>query len=63
MGNQEPENVREQNNYVTMHVLENATSSDALMDMSKEDWDQIVEDKVIPSLNSLAQIGLKPVYS
>jgi len=63
LGNQEPENVGEQNNYVTVHVLENATSADMLMDMSKEDWNQVVEDKIIPSLNSLAQIGLKPVYS
>jgi len=56
------ESATEVTNNIEVHVLENATNAEALMHMGTEDWNDVVEEKIIPSMNKLALRGIKPVY-
>lgn len=45
---------------LTIHVLENATHGDALLAMSPAEMQQVVAEKIVPALNELARLGIKP---
>jgi hypothetical protein len=45
---------------LTIHVLENATNSDAMLAMSPTEMQQVVAEKIVPALNELARLGIKP---
>lgn len=45
---------------LTIHVLENATHGDALLSMSPTEMQQVVAEKIVPALNALARLGIKP---
>lgn len=44
---------------LTIHILENATSADALMSASPAEMQALVAEKVIPALNALNRRGMK----
>ena len=48
---------------LTIHVLENATSADALLSMSDEDLERIVGGPIIRALNKLDEIGVRPGFA
>lgn len=43
-----------------IHILENATSGEALLNMSDAEWKDIVEDKIIDALSQLDDEGIRP---
>ncbi len=45
---------------LTIHILENATNADAILEMDRSDMEELVADKIIPALNSLDAQGIKP---
>jgi hypothetical protein len=45
-----------------IHVLENASAGQALLTMSRADWRHVVTEKVIPALNELAALGIRPAF-
>ncbi len=45
---------------LTIHVLENATNGDALLTISPTEMQQVVAEKIVPALNALARLGIKP---
>lgn len=45
---------------LVIHILENATSPGALLDMNDRQMEEIVAVKIIPALNSLDNIGVTP---
>ena len=45
-----------------VHVMENATAGQALLTMTRADWRHVVTDKVIPALNELAALGIRPAF-
>lgn len=48
--------------HLTVHVLENATQADALLAMSEADLRQVVTERVIPALDELARLGIRPRF-
>lgn len=40
-----------------IHILENATNAEMLVDMNESDWDEIVETNILPSLKRLNDRG------
>ena len=47
---------------VNIEVLPNATSADALLDMSREDMREVVADQIIPALDALGRAGIRTRY-
>jgi len=47
---------------LTIHVLENATSAEALLRMGSEEVRRVVADKLIPALDDLARLGIRPRF-
>lgn len=47
---------------LTIHVLENATQADALLEMDAGELRQIVSDRIIPALDELARLGIRPNF-
>jgi hypothetical protein len=47
---------------LTVHVLENATSAQALLSMSQADLRRVVTERVIPTLDELARLGIRPRF-
>ncbi len=47
---------------LTIHVLENATSGDALLELDQEDMRQLVAERLIPALDELARLGIRPDF-
>lgn len=45
---------------LTIHILENATNADSLLNMSKVDLDKIVAGPILESLNRLSSRGIRP---
>jgi len=45
---------------VTVHVLENATSAQAIMAMDPSQMRQIVAERIIPAFDELARLGIRP---
>lgn len=48
---------------VTMHVLENATSAEALLQMDPAALRQVVAERLIPALDELARLGIRPDFT
>lgn len=48
---------------LSVHVLENATSFDALMQMSPSQVREVTAGKIIEALNSLDRMGIRPVFA
>lgn len=46
---------------LVIHVMENATHADALLEMDPHQIQQVVAEKLIPALDDLAQMGIKPL--
>ncbi len=44
---------------LTIHVLENATSAEALLSMERADLQQVVVERLIPILDELARLGIR----
>jgi len=47
---------------VEIHILENATNASALLDLSRGDWERLATDKIVPALNIVGRMGVKPEY-
>ncbi|MEE8434652.1 MAG: hypothetical protein V3S64_07685 [bacterium] len=47
---------------VTIHVLENATSAEALLAMDRSDLRQVLMERIIPALDELAALGIRPKF-
>ena len=47
---------------VTIHVLENATSAEALLAMDRSDLKQVLMERIIPALDELAALGIRPKF-
>ncbi len=47
---------------LTVHVLENATSAQALLTMDRGDLRRVVAERVIPALDELARLGIRPRF-
>lgn len=47
---------------VTIHVLENATSAEALLTMDRSDLRQVLMERIIPALDELAALGIRPKF-
>ena len=47
---------------VTIHVLENATSAEALLSMDRSDLRQVLMERIIPALDELAALGIRPKF-
>jgi hypothetical protein len=45
-----------------IHLLENATAGQALLTMSRAEWRHVVTEKLIPALNELAALGIRPAF-
>lgn len=50
-------------NNLEMHVLENATNAEALLDIDPRDMEEIVASKFIDALNALDGKGVRPVFA
>jgi len=46
-----------------VHVLENATAGTALLTMGAAEWRRIVSEKLIPALNELSDLGIRPRFA
>jgi len=47
---------------LTIHVLENATSAQALLSMDTAALRQVVSERIIPMLDDLARLGIRPRF-
>lgn len=47
---------------LTIHLFENATNADMILKMPSEQIKEVVAEKIIPALDSLARRGIKPQY-
>ncbi len=47
---------------LTVHVLENATSGDALLRMDAAELRRVVAEKVLPAMEDLARQGIRPDF-
>lgn len=47
---------------ISVHILENATNADVLLEMPRHEMEKLVADKIIPAFSSLGRIGIKPDY-
>lgn len=47
---------------VTVHVLENATSAESLLTMERADLRRVVAERIIPALDELAELGIRPKF-
>jgi hypothetical protein len=47
---------------LTVHVLENATSAQALLTMDRSDLRRVVAERIIPALDELARLGIRPRF-
>jgi hypothetical protein len=47
---------------LTFHILENATSAEALLAMEQADLRRIVTERIIPALDELARLGIRPQF-
>lgn len=47
---------------LTVHVLENATSAQALLEMDRAALRRVVAERVIPALDELARLGIRPRF-
>jgi hypothetical protein len=47
---------------LTIHVLENATNAQALLNMDTAALRQVVSDRIIPMLDDLARLGIRPRF-
>lgn len=45
---------------MSIDILKNATNADALLNMSRDNWEDLVEFGIIPALRRLAKKGIKP---
>jgi hypothetical protein len=43
--------------HLSIHVMENATNADAMLQMNSDDWAYIVEDRILPALTTLKRSG------
>ena len=48
---------------VSIHVLENATNAESLLNIDSRDMEEIVADKFIDALNALDVKGVRPVFA
>jgi hypothetical protein len=46
-----------------IHLMENATAGQALLAMSRADWRQVIAEKVIPALDELSALGIRPAFA
>jgi hypothetical protein len=60
---QEPERAGTVIENLEIHILENATAGGALLTMGTADWRRVVAEKVIPALNELAALGIRPAFA
>jgi hypothetical protein len=60
---EEPERAGTVIENLEIHILENATASSALLTMGTADWRRVVAEKVIPALNELAALGIRPAFA
>jgi hypothetical protein len=47
---------------LTVHVLENAASAQALLAMDRAELRQVVAERIIPALDELARLGIRPRF-
>jgi hypothetical protein len=47
---------------LTIHVLENATAAEALLSMDRAELRRVVSERVIPTLDELARLGIRPNF-
>lgn len=47
---------------VNIHLLENATSGDALLAMDPSELRQVIAERIIPGLDELARLGIRPNF-
>jgi hypothetical protein len=47
---------------LTVHVLENATSAQALLTMDRAELRRVVAERIIPALDELARLGIRPRF-
>jgi hypothetical protein len=47
---------------LTVHVLENASSAQALLEMDRAQLRRVVAERVIPALDELARLGIRPRF-
>ena len=45
-----------------IHILENATNADALISLPKHEWERIMTERMIPAMNTVGRMGVKPDY-
>jgi len=48
---------------LNIHILENATNAEAIVEMDRSDFEELVASKVIPALDSLDSQGIKPNFA
>lgn len=49
--------------HVEIHILENATASSALLSMDSTEWREVINEKIIPALDELADQGIRPAFA
>ncbi|MDH5750783.1 MAG: hypothetical protein OEZ59_00010 [Deltaproteobacteria bacterium] len=48
---------------IVIHILENATSAEALLNMNPADLKRIVAEKIFPAMDELADQGIRPAFT
>lgn len=48
---------------LTVHILENATSGGALLELEEEEMRQLVADRIVPAMDELARLGIQPEFA
>ena len=48
---------------MTVHILENATNAESLLRMDSSDLKQVVTERLIPTLDELGRMGIRPHYT
>ena len=48
--------------HLEVHLFENATHADAMLRMSRADWRQVLTERLIPALDDVARLGIRPRF-
>ena len=46
-----------------VHILENAAAGETLLHMDNAEWRQVLTDRIIPAMDELAALGIRPAFA
>ena len=46
-----------------VHILENASAGETLLQMDNAEWRQVLTDRTIPAMDELSALGIRPAFA